>query len=191
MKMCCVWMFAYISNFELTILWLLLAVPTGIAFVRHRFRRRKSNANAAMGGCLTLALGASVFGALLIGSSLVQSRQWTQPDKMLSRFLKVEDVSEFSDLRSKYVGGLDYTAWVYFRTSKQRFDKLVADLEFERLPDSLPNQGLESAGFSGAPPLPTAEQAVIYYRKSPEIHDIQYIVTNSEHNQGWFVSLDY
>jgi hypothetical protein len=183
-------MLGFLSNFELTIAWLFLAVPTGIAFVR--YRRRNRGSDIKMGGCLPLALAATAFGAALIILSAVDMWRRTQPDKMLSRFLKVDDHTEFSDLRSHFSKfGFEYTAWIYFQTSEKRLIQLVTDLKFERLPDGKPNQGLDFAGFHGAPEIPSQDEAVVYYRMSPENHDVQYVVTNHQHNRAWFVSLDY
>ena len=78
-------MAAFISIFEVTILWLFLAVPTAIAYLRYRHRRRTSNATKSEN--LLLALGATVFGAAYIDIGLVAELLPTQPDKMLSRFL--------------------------------------------------------------------------------------------------------
>ena len=143
-----------------------------------------------MGGCLSIALVLSILGAFLIIFGVVEQWIRTQPDKMLTRFLKVEDVSAFDNVRSKFTGGLDYTAWVYFETNSQRFHKLVSDLNFRSLPDGEPNQGLDFSGFSDAPDLPSSSDSVVYYRESPDNYDIQYIVTNHEHQCGWFVSID-
>ena len=177
------------SNFELTIVWLFLAVPTGVALVRYRAGKKK--AEARMGGCLTLALVATSLGGLLITFSVGEAWWRTRPDKMLSTFLQIDDRSEFSDLRSNFVGGLDYTAWIYFRTSPDRLHQLTRELGFERRPAGDPNQSLDFAGFSKAPELPSAVVAVVYFRKSPENHNLEYIVTNPQHDQAWFVSLDY
>jgi hypothetical protein len=182
-------MVAFITNSELIILWLLFAVPT--AFVYLRYRRKKRNSEAKLGGCLPLAIIASVLGIFLITFSIIDQWRRTQPDKMLSRFLKIDDVSEFHNIRSKFSGGLDYTAWVYFETSAERFKKMVSDLNFERLPDGRPNQAFDFAGFQDAPNLPSRKDAVVYYRKSPDNYDIQYIITDYDHHQGWFVSVDY
>ena len=97
--------------------------------------------------------------------------------------------SEFSDIRSVFMDGLDYTAWIYFQTTPNRLKKLIADLQFEAKEDV--DYGYRLAGFSDAPDLPLIEQVVIYHRTCPEKSDIQYLITNQNHDRAWFVSLDY
>ena len=182
-------MIAFISQADLVMGWLLLAVPTAIGFVSYRLKKRK--AAVEMGGCLILAMAATLIGAGLLLVNEIGNWRRMQPDKMLGRFLHVEDLSEFRDLRSDFVGGLDYTAWIYFETSPERFRQLVLELGFAKLPEGLPNQGMDWAGFKRAPTLPSVADAVVYHRECPERHDIQYLVTNRAHDCGWFVSLDY
>ena len=183
-------MFAFLTNFEFTILWLPLALGTAIAYLRYRWRRRGSG--EAMGGCLSVAIKVTICLAVLIALSTFSTWKRTRPEKMLARFLKVEDGSQFDDLRGHYTKfGFEYTAWLYFRTTPARLGQLVDDLEFRRLPDGKPNQGLDFAPFPGAPTPPAPDQAVVYTRQSPENYDIQYIVTNRAHDRAWFVSLDF
>ena len=181
-------MHAFVTTGELIVLWALLAVPTGIAFIWSR--RKKEGAQVGMRGSLLLLIVATCLGAFVISCDFVDTWRRTRPERMLVTFLKVEDVSKFTDLRSDFNGGLDYTAWIYFQTSPERLRRLIQESNFEMRPPGESNQAY-MARFSKAPELPSSSNAVIYFRVSPENHDLQYLVTESTHTRAWFVSLDH
>jgi hypothetical protein len=112
-------------------------------------------------------------------------------ERLVKDFLKTEDLSGLTDRRSEFQGGLDYTAWIYFRASQGRIEEIVRRLKFRRLEDGRPGQGMELAKFGAAPSLPAVDEAVVYFRECPEKNDIQYIVTDLSQEQLWFVSADY
>jgi hypothetical protein len=126
-------MIALIGNSELATVWLLIAVPTAISYVRFRATRKK-NSDTKMQGCLPLANVVTTLGAVLLLLSFGEEWWRTRPEKMLAGFLKIDDTSAFHDLRSTFVGGMDYTAWIYFQTSQERLQQLLKDLDFEKLP---------------------------------------------------------
>jgi hypothetical protein len=170
---------------ELTVLWLLVAVPAAFGVAWARVKRRPLGPRTVQ--LLKLAGLGLVFYGLLAMSHVVGTR----PNSMLKRFLEIEDTSEFKSVRSRYVGGLDYTAWLYFETSPERMRRLIDDGGFQRVPGKGDAYGRGWVQFAGAPPLPEPGATLTYDRISRRNRNSEWLMTDIAQERAWFVSLDH
>ena len=170
---------------ELTVLWLLVAVPAACGLGWAWMKRRAVGPRTIQ--LLKLAGLGLIFYALLAIGHVVETR----PTFMLKRFLGIEDTSEFKGVRTRYVGGLDYAAWLYFETSPERMRRLIDDGGFQRVPGKGDAHERGWVQLAGAPPLPELGATLTYDRISRRNRNFEWLVTDLAHERAWFVSLDH
>jgi hypothetical protein len=164
---------------------LLIAVPAAFGVARARVKRRPIGPRTIQ--LLKLAGLGVVFYAVLAIGHVVETR----PTFMLKRFLVIEDTSEFKGVRSRYVDGLDYTAWLYFETSPERMRRLIDDGGFQRVPGKGDAYERGWVQFAGAPPLPELGATLTYSRISQQSRNSEWLMTDIAYERAWFVSLDH
>ncbi len=112
----------------------------------------------------------------------------TRPKRMLKRFLDAEWSDKITRIESEFIGGMDFTAYIYLEGDPEFLREIISNSSFKQTSETMHDDRISHLNFEGAPEPPLTF-LVIYERHEGTV--IEYIGIAKDGASLWYVALDY